>query len=289
MKDPITLLTWRTDLESEEVDSIGQDFLLIDKLILTSVIDQPFKMDMTVAIICLKGTMEGYVNLKKYSIKSPSLFILLSDQILQHEYISEDFSGLFIIMSQRFLNNMFMDMDARFPLFRSVQDNPSIPLEKESLKALVTYYSMLQRAVRSKDHPHRLEIVKHLTLALFYGLGYQYHQLPRDEKKSKQDRLVDDFLKLVKIDFKEHRSVEFYANKLCLTPKYLSKVIKETSGNSAIDWINDYVILEAKALLRSTNMTIQQISDELNFPSQSFFGKYFKRIVGLSPKEYRNK
>ncbi len=67
----------------------------------------------------------------------------------------------------------------------------------------------------------------------------------------------------------------------------MSTIIKQTSGKTAGDWIDDYILLEAKALLKSTNMTIQQISDELNFPSQSFFGKYFKRLTGVSPKEYR--
>ena len=81
--------------------------------------------------------------------------------------------------------------------------------------------------------------------------------------------------------------MEFYADKMCLTPKYLSKVIKEKSSKSASEWIDNYVTLEARALLKSTNMTIRQISDELNFPSQSFFGKYFKRHQGMSPKEYR--
>ena len=98
---------------------------------------------------------------------------------------------------------------------------------------------------------------------------------------------MEKFLSLVQINYKEQRGLEFYADKLCFTPKYLSKVIKENSGTSANDWIDNHVVLEAKALLKSTNMTIQQISDELNFPSQSFFGKYFKRHVGVSPKEYK--
>ncbi|MDR2805936.1 MAG: helix-turn-helix domain-containing protein [Dysgonamonadaceae bacterium] len=80
---------------------------------------------------------------------------------------------------------------------------------------------------------------------------------------------------------------EVYASKLCLTPKYFSKIIKDNSGISASEWIDNYIILEAKALLKSTNITILQISDELNFPSQSFFGKYFKRVTGMSPKSYR--
>lgn len=80
----------------------------------------------------------------------------------------------------------------------------------------------------------------------------------------------------------------FYAEKLHITPKYLSTVIKQNTGKSVNDWIDDYVILEAKALLKSSRMTIQQISDELNFVDQSAFGKYFKRIEGMSPKDYKN-
>lgn len=100
--------------------------------------------------------------------------------------------------------------------------------------------------------------------------------------------LADKFLKLVEMNYKAEREINFYAGKLSLTPKYLSKLIREISSNSASEWIHRYVMLEAKSLLRSTNMTIQQISDELNFTSQSFFGKYFKQHEGMSPKDYRN-
>lgn len=287
MKKIIAPLNWRDELEKVEVDSIDQDFILLDNPILTKIFDHPFKMDITVGIICVKGTMEGYINMKKYSVSGPCLFIILPEQILQYESISDDFSGFFIVMSQRFLNSLFMDLEERFPLFHSVQDNPTIPLDAEKLNALLGYYSMLQRAIRMKDNPHRLNIVKHLTLAFFYGLVNMHNNILENKKQSKKVVLMDNFLESVKINFKEQRTLEFYADKLCLTPKYLSKTIKETSGKSAIDWINDFVILEAKALLKSTNMTVQQISDELNFPSQSFFGKYFKRCVGVSPKEYK--
>ena len=91
----------------------------------------------------------------------------------------------------------------------------------------------------------------------------------------------------MKGNYRKERMIEFYSEKLFLTPKHLSKVIRERSGKSAGEWIEDHVMLEAKALLKSTDKTIQQISDELKFPSQSFFGKYFKRRAGVSPKEYR--
>jgi len=94
---------------------------------------------------------------------------------------------------------------------------------------------------------------------------------------------------LVQTHYKQERGLEFYANQLHLTPKHLAKVIKETTNKAANDWIDEHVVLEAKALLKSTNMTAQQISDELNFSDQSFFGKYFKRHTGVSPREYKGK
>lgn len=80
-----------------------------------------------------------------------------------------------------------------------------------------------------------------------------------------------------------------YSGGLCITPKYLSRIIKDITGYTALDYIENYVVTEAKAMLNSTMMTVQQISDSLNFPSQSVFGKYFKRVTGMSPKEYRGK
>jgi AraC-like DNA-binding protein len=87
--------------------------------------------------------------------------------------------------------------------------------------------------------------------------------------------------------FRSERFINFYADKLCITPKYLSKLVKEKTGRSAGEWIESYVILEARTMLQSTDMTIQQIASALNFPNQSFFGKYFKRATGLSPKMCR--
>jgi AraC family transcriptional activator of pobA len=287
MSDIITPFNWRDELKNKEVDSIGEDFILLDNPIMTSDSDYPFKLDVTVAVICVRGTMSGSINLKRYIAKAPCLFTVLHGQILQYENFSDDFSGHFILMSHRFLTNLAMDIQHRVPLFLSVHDNPWTPLNDEELESMLDYYLMLRKTVRAKDNPHRLEIVKHMTQAFFLGSGYQYHKMSVTGKKSKHDMLVENFLNYAQSNYKAHRSLEFYADKLCLTPKYLSKVIKENSGMSANEWIDSYVTLEAKALLKSTNLTIQQISDELNFPSQSFFGKYFKRHLGISPKDYR--
>lgn len=283
----MTPFNWRAELKDQSVDSIGDDFILLEKPFVTSTFDNPFKLDVSVAIICTSGVMKGTIDLKTYNTQAPCLVVVMADQILQYEYISEDFAGYVIAMSNKFTDSLFMNLQERFPLKHSIHDNPWIPLNQDDLDSMTDYCRMLQKAVRMKDNPYRIEIVKNLTRAFFYGSGYQYHKLPEKVSKTKNEILLEKFLNMAKDNYKEQREVGYYADQLCLTPKYLSKVIKETSGESASEWIDKYVILEARALLNSTNLTIQQISDELHFPSQSFFGKYFKRHTGVSPKSYR--
>ena len=158
-------------------------------------------------------------------------------------------------------------------------------LNEESVNAMVNFYKMSEGLSSIPDHPYRMEALKNLTRAFFYGAGYYFHNLPNE--KSKDRHLVDRFLKLVKQHYRTERGLEFYASEMALTPKYMSTKIKQASGKSASELIADYVILESKSLLRNSNMNIQQISDYLNFPNQSFFGKYFKRLTGVSPKGYK--
>ena len=113
-----------------------------------------------------------------------------------------------------------------------------------------------------------------------------HHRQQLKHVENRQQLLFEKFLEQVQTHYTEHRSVGFYAEQLCLTPKYLSQVILKASGRYANDWIRDYVILEAKALLKSGRYTVQQVGDLLNFPNASFFGRYFKAVVGCSPRRY---
>ncbi|MDR1344679.1 MAG: helix-turn-helix domain-containing protein [Tannerellaceae bacterium] len=286
MEKNIIPFNWRPELDSiSGIDRLGDDFILLDNPIITSVFKHPFRIDVVAAIICLEGTMDGFVNLKEQHVKAPGFAIVMPGRVLEYRSISPDFKGLFIIMSDKFTESL--DIGENFPLFLSVRNNPYIPLDAEGAEAFIMYYRMMQRMIRT-DNPNRMEIARHLTKAFFYGAGYYLHEIPEDGAKSKREVLVQKFLNLVEAHYKQQRSMSFYEDKMYLTSQYISSVIKEVTGKSAADWIEDHVILEAKALLKSSDLTIQQISDELNFPTQSFFGKYFKRVTGLSPKEYRN-
>ena len=288
MNKSILPFNWQEEFSDIEKHTIGDDIILINKPLISSAFDYPFKVDVATAIICLKGITRGMINLKTYETTAPGLIILLPNQILEYEHISDDFSALFIVMSSRFTEGL--NIEERLPTFLSIQKNPSISLNENELEALVTYYKMMQSTTAATENPYRLEIAKHLTKAFFYSFGYNIHirQLKAEEKMPKKQVIVEKFLTLLQLHYRKERGLDFYSDKLFLTPKYLSKLIRENTGVSASEWIENYVITEAKALLKSTNMNVQQISDSLNFPSQSFFGKYFKRIEGISPREYKN-
>ncbi|MDR1407222.1 MAG: helix-turn-helix domain-containing protein [Tannerella sp.] len=287
MEVKITPLNWRKYVTNKDsVTAVNNDFMLVENLHLLPVFDFPFKVDMAVLAICTQGVARYRVNFKHYESKAPCINILLHNQTLQKEYGSDDFQGYAIVASKQFIDSLLHDMRRREIMLQAVE-NPVIPLSGDELNMFVSYYKNIKRIIELSNTPYLLETLKHLTLAFIYGTNFHDNLLLENTAASPQQMFTNRFMALVRENFKRERQMSFYAGKLCLTPKYLSLKIRAITGKSAADWIDDYVMLEAKALLKSTNMTIQQISDELNFTSQSFFGKYFKRYEGMSPKEYR--
>lgn len=289
MKGITSTINWRTNLSKNETDFINEDLFLFSNPLLLPAFEYPVKMDIPLVMLCSRGTIKASVNLKDYTIEAPALFIVVSGKIVQYKSVSDDFSGFFMLMSKRFLADLLSGPRERLPIFLSVLDSPLVQLTQEDLVSVSGFFQMLQKEIRQTMNPYRLETVRHLVQAMFYSAGHKFHSAIDNNRKTKHEILMEEFINLVKAHFRKEREVGFYAAKLKLTPKYLSKLIRDNSNKSVNEWVNDYVVLEAKALLKSTNMTIQQISDELNFPSQSFFGKYFKRLAGVSPREYRKK
>lgn len=274
--------------KSAEVDYIKGEIYLTDNPSLIPFRDYPHKNEATITCVCMKGELKAQINLLPVCVKAPGLLVLLPEQILQFEKCSDDFQGLFIIMSKQFIDKI--SLSEGFSAFISIRNIPYIPLNEKILNGILDYYRMVKNVLQNTEEDfNRKAIINHLTIAFFYGVGYYLHKLSEKDKRTRSEVIMEDFLILVQKHYKQERSLEFYADKLCFTSKYLSVVVKGCSGKSARQWIDDYVILDAKRLLQLTDITIQQISNELSFPSQSFFGKYFKREVGLSPKQYREK
>ena len=285
---PISLFDWRSEINLEKADAIGEDLILIEDPVIYSSFDNPFKVDITAVIICTKGSMEGSVNLKHFTMKAPALFVVLPHQILEIKGYSSDFYGYYLIISHQSVDSLtaFYIKDLH-TLRNALKTDPWTPLSKENTERMLLYFKAVQRIIRAEENIHRIKIAELLVQAMYLEIENVFHKSLRNEKKSKRVILTERFMDLLEHHYQQYRDVKFYADKLSLTPKYLSKIIFEDTGMSATEWINSYVLLEAKALLKSTDLTIQQISLQLNFPSQSHFGKYFKNHTNLSPKEYR--
>lgn len=284
---------WRSKIESLTPPEmrLGNDIFLLDAdyIDAESAIEyEPFKIDMTIALICLGGSARIRVNMKEYRLQAQTTTIILYDQIGQLVEHSHDFDCKTIAMSRDFSNALFTNIGDIHPLYSKVADTAVMNIENGG-NVFGRYYSLVADLVRSPRTEFKLEAAKHLTLAMFYGYSYEQHGISEEGAgRNRRKELYTNFLELLRTNYKQHRDLTFYASALCITPKYLSQVVREVSGRSAMLCIEEYVITECKALLSSTTMTIQQIADAMNFPSQSVFGKYFKRVVGVSPKEYRN-
>ena len=170
--------------------------------------------------------------------------------------------------------------------YMKMYNNPTTDINQDMLDSLSIFYAILYRAAANDKNPFRQQIIENLISVFYYG-GVSSLSSDAESNLKYKNHIVANFLELVQQHYREERLIQYYASRLCITPKYLSKLVKDHTGRAATDWIEQHVILEARAMLQSTDLSIQQIATTLNFPNQSFFGKYFKRATGVSPKQYR--
>ena len=271
------------------IDFIGNDFAIFDDIRDIPLATYPTRLNAACLAVCRKGWCRMNINLHEYEMREGMLCIILPEQIVQQSEYSDDFSGSFIAVSRDFMDMVIPTMQQLFPMFFMIKERPCINITADELQSFEEYHSFLWSKVKLKDNPYRKEITQGLLLDLFYEIYniYQGHTSQEHTPKSRKEDLFKRFIRYVSESYKEERSVSFYADKMFLTPKHLSTVVKEVSGNTAGEWIDSLVILEAKAILKSSEQSIQEVADELHFANQSFFGKYFKHHTGMSPKEYR--
>ncbi|MBQ5371580.1 MAG: AraC family transcriptional regulator [Rikenellaceae bacterium] len=244
-------------------------------------------------ILCTDGMENGSVNLRDVSINKGSLLMSFPGNVLKIEsgYPMATVRG--IMLSQDFMRMMNVDVKNSMPLFMRLAYNPMIHLTQKQQEDIERYLDLLENISDNDNLAHRDQIVSGLVSSMFFRISDMYEQstqVANDKELSVRNRREEYFAKFITLlsnNFKRERTVGFYAEQMCVTPKYLSLLIKEFSGKSAAEWIDNYVITEAKTLLRYSTMSIQEVAYELSFSSQSFFGKYFKHLTGMSPSEYK--
>ena len=249
---------------------------------------EPHKLDLFMFMHHISGSAKMSIDMVEYNFSQPyNIIKFMPNQILSVEAISDDFDAHIIVVSKRFMDNLLVYINGSVSMRPGIRFDVVERVDTNEMQQLTLFYKALRNIVGNDENPYRIQVVQHVLMAIFYSSDRLRTIKDDADVRTSADNISRAFLKMVKDNFRGERQLKYYADALCITPRYLSRVVKDCTGSSAADWIERYVVLEARALLKSTNMTIQQISDYLNFPSQTFFGKYFKRRTGLSPKEYR--
>ena len=256
---------------------------------LSPVMHHLWKLEGGAIYFCRKGWAHATIDLKDYEIVKNTQVVLLPGTIICINGCSSDFTASFF----EFPKEMFMEACMRFEpiFFRFIKEQPCYVLPQENTGAINGLIRATTAIYNDRENRFRNQIARnHLQSFMFdiYDKCYRYFGKHKIEGGTRQDEIFKSFVSLVHEHCASQREVSFYADKLCITPKYLSQVIHDISGHHASEWIRDYVILEAKALLKCGKYNVQQVSDLLNFANQSFFGSYFKKAVGCSPSAYQN-
>jgi AraC-like DNA-binding protein len=269
---------------------IGPEFFITDEKQLLSLSEYPYRSDGYIIGICTRGTAQVEVNLQIYEAKPDAMLLATPFHVLRIYDSSPDFLCRFIVFSKAFLteNNVNSHFLESFSYFKSAS-LPVIYPDHDDAKILLEIYVQLQQKLDRQDHPYRMEIARSILITMLYEVGSIYekqHVMVKGKLNRKQELNVL-FQELVFHHYKEHRNVQYYADALFVSSKHLTETIKDVTGRTAGEWIDDAVILEAKVLLRNQEISIANIAFAIHFPDQSSFGKYFKKQTGLSPSDYR--
>lgn len=249
----------------------------------------PFRIQFNMMLLCLQGSMTLRLNRVEHRLSAGDMLNCVERNIGQYEDISPD-ARLIMIAFNREFGGGGLALNIASSFSDALLEKPCIHLEQEDVDSIFGIYRMLKRRVADTGYSYKRELVESAMRTIYYSIeSYVTTPARTDGQKSKRSQWIfRDFTRLVGEYASRHRDLAFYADKLCISSKHLSKTVLETSGVTARQWIVEQVVLEAKALLKEGRLSIQQISEALNFPNQSFFGVFFKKSTGMSPNAYRH-
>lgn len=269
--------------------NIEKDCLLYDQTTGLPSLKEISRMRCLILAICTEGHIEYTVDTEKQRIGKGDLMIISEGQVIGDFEMSADCKGTVLALSKDFFQEIVSGIRELSALFLFARLHPVFHADDRLVKELVAYVQSVKIKMLDLDHQFRREMVSTILKVLIYDMCNVIYRLHNVEKtgKTRAESIFADFIKLVEKEFRTERRVSWYAEQLCITPKYLSETIKHISKRTPSDWIDYYVMLEIRVMLKNTKMSIKQIAEELTFPNQSFLGKYFKEHYGMSPSQYR--
>lgn len=253
-------------------------------------VDFPVKSESMVMLSLVKGNIKLKINLQDVEVHENEVLVLMPGCIFQVMECSEDLRYFCMMISTEVIDSIqksfgiHLDLSHRYYNFMVHQATTS------SMELGLSMYHLIKEEINQPDYETKKEVI--LRYCEIWILKNASYAKPEDKQQEirkpvgRKEQIFRDFLTLLEKYYTQERSISFYADRMCLTPKYLSTIVKEVSGKHGMQWIDEYVALEAKALLREGSLSVKMVSDKLNFPSQSMFGRFFKKMTGYSPKQY---
>lgn len=241
--------------------------------------------------VTVSGTTRLRINGKPYELRPNTLFIFNENTVIEQVKASIRSSGYMLTYSRSYLNRIHVDTQDVISIYHGFMGEPCITVDPDEA-SYINDLSKLMRATLAGDATtaNRDRVLAALFAAMFHyvmGIIPKHTFVGQADVSNRTDELFNRFVVLLREHCRTQRSVEFYAAQMGITPKYLSLILKKKSGRNASKLIDEAVVYEAKRLLKYSGLSIGEISDNLNFTSQSFFGKYFKQRVGVSPSRYK--
>ena len=283
------------DTTLEEARKWGNAEYLDDGLVLTDRIadapipKEPTRMNFILMALCKHGKAQYSIDTREQTVKPGDLLFISERHIVDNYMASPDFECLCIMVSTEFYHGFIQNVKNVSSLLLFSMNNPVVSLTPREIQVYSNYYQPIREKMSDREHHYRTDLVKALLLAMFYDMSNVIWRVEQQGAKSqtRADVIFANFIRLLEQHFRQERRVSWYAEQLCITPKYLSEIVKQVSKRTPNEWIDNYVILEIRVLLKNSTKSIKEIAEELQFPNQSFLGKYFKEHIGVSPSLYR--
>ena len=241
-------------------------------------------------ILGQKGNGHFRIGDKTWTISKNDIAIFLPNEKIQDLSFSPDFKGIFLLVSFDLMSKNNPDIGWGIKGYLFSKENPVVSLGRKRAQRCIHNFSLLHEKYQDHEHRFRAEIIS-LQLKIFVMEMWDLfaEEIEQQVKSNESKSLFQRFLQLVQNHCMEERGVEFYADQLAITPKYLSEVCKKGSGKNASEWIQNYTTTRLILLLRNENLSFSEVADTMNFSSLSFFSRYVKKVLGMSPSEYRSR
>lgn len=251
----------------------------------------PIRMNALIIVLILRGRGKFKLDYVTYDVVPNSFVVIMPTHVIESTPITKDFKALMLVVDKSFLDECRPENRSPSMMnYMQLRKNPYTMFEPEEARHVEKCFELLRQKIQLRTHFFHKEVLQNSFMAFMLEIA----NILIGKKDSfimptltRKEEILNQFLELLIENCKEEHGVTYYAEKLFITPQYLSLVLKELTGRSANKWIDEALMMEAKILLKMPQTTVQQVADNLNFSDQSTFGKFFKKHMGISPLEYR--